>query len=72
MVFFRFPIGTTCPSPPDLVNGYFNFLTEEDPSFLQDTVVEFKCDPGYSLVNGSKLICKDTQWISGDSPRCER
>ena len=37
-----------------------------------DTVAEFQCDPGYYLTAESDFVCKNTDWVGGNFPTCER
>ena len=61
---------TTCDHLTDPANGYISKVFGAENT--HDSMVEFHCNPGYYLTGEYKFVCKNTQWIGGDFPECER
>lgn len=53
-----------CPLPPMVEHGDYICHPQPCNRYIHGTVVEFYCDPGYSLVNDYKYItCQYGQWF---------
>ena len=56
-----------CPVPKYPLHG-----TQNGTKFTFGNTVNFKCNPGYTLIGSEKIICSDSgEWI-GNIPKCER
>lgn len=56
----------TCPTPPDIKNGYYHGST-----FEVGSKVEFFCNEGYELIGDSVWTClKFENWDKSLTPRC--
>lgn len=55
---------TACPLPPMVEHGDYICHPQPCNRYIHGTVVEFYCDPGYSLMNDYKYItCQYGQWF---------
>lgn len=53
-----------CPLPPMLEHGDYMCHPQPCDRYIHGTVVEFYCDPGYSLANDYKYItCQYGGWF---------
>ncbi|NXN98954.1 CR2 protein, partial [Rhinopomastus cyanomelas] len=57
-----------CPSPPDIDKGGHNGQDLE--AFPAGMVVNYSCDPGYSLQGEASIYCTDSGTWSLPLPRC--
>ncbi|XP_056610750.1 sushi, von Willebrand factor type A, EGF and pentraxin domain-containing protein 1 isoform X1 [Triplophysa dalaica] len=56
----------TCPTPPDIKNGFYHVST-----FEVGSKVEFVCNEGYELIGDSTWTClKFGKWDKSTTPRC--
>lgn len=77
-----FPTAQVCPLPPMVSHGDFVCHPRPCDRYNHGTVVEFYCDPGYSLTSDYKYItCQYGEWFpsyqvycikSGEPPRPAR
>ncbi|XP_032566252.1 complement receptor type 1-like [Chiroxiphia lanceolata] len=71
----EFPVGKIveytllqCPSPPAIDNGNHN--SQDLEVFPPGMVVNYSCDPGYSLLGEASIYCTDSGNWSLPLPRC--
>ncbi|NXL30838.1 DAF1 protein, partial [Glaucidium brasilianum] len=57
-----------CPSPPNIDNG--NHSSQGLDIFTAGMVVNYSCDPGYSLLGEASLYCTDFGNWSLPPPQC--
>ncbi|NWI49907.1 DAF factor, partial [Calyptomena viridis] len=57
-----------CPSPPNIDNGNHN--SQDLDLFTTGMVVNYSCDPGYSLLGEASIYCTDAGTWSLPLPRC--
>ncbi|XP_074019626.1 complement receptor type 1 [Numenius arquata] len=57
-----------CPSPPNIDNG--NHSSQGLEAFPPGMVVNYSCDPGYSLLGEASIHCTDSGNWSLPPPRC--
>lgn len=56
-----------CPSPPLIVNGYYNLLSN---STMFGSIVEYECDSGYELIGERNLQCNMAGYWEGTPGYC--
>uniref|UniRef100_A0A8V5H6K4 Uncharacterized protein n=1 Tax=Melopsittacus undulatus TaxID=13146 RepID=A0A8V5H6K4_MELUD len=57
-----------CPSPPNIDNGNHN--SQDLEVFTAGMVVNYSCDPGYSLLGEASIHCTDSGNWSLPLPQC--
>ncbi|NWV73124.1 DAF factor, partial [Dasyornis broadbenti] len=57
-----------CPSPPNIDKGKHN--SQDLEVFPSGMVVNYSCDPGYSLVGEASIFCTDSGNWSLPLPQC--
>ena len=65
---FLFPSVVTCENPGNPQHGTIN-LNSSQLEFNKS--VTFNCDPGYTLLGESQLVCKANGSMSGKRPTCQ-
>lgn len=62
------PVG--CPRPSDVPHGRGNLTETNRGSFPVGTLLQYSCDPGYTLDGYSIITCTVSGHWSSDPPRC--
>nr|XP_042704509.1 sushi domain-containing protein 4 isoform X3 [Chrysemys picta bellii] len=65
------PICQVCPLPPMVIHGDYICHPRPCERYNHGTVVEFYCDPGYTLTNDYKYItCQKGEWFPSAQVYC--
>ncbi|XP_038251758.1 sushi domain-containing protein 4 isoform X6 [Dermochelys coriacea] len=65
------PICQVCPLPPMVIHGDYICHPRPCERYNHGTVVEFYCDPGYTLTNDYKYItCQNGEWFPSAQVYC--
>lgn len=65
-----FPVSSVlqCPSPPSIEGGSHN--SQEVEAFIPGMVVNYSCDPGFSLLGEASIYCTESGNWSLPPPQC--
>ncbi|XP_073194880.1 sushi domain-containing protein 4 isoform X3 [Lepidochelys kempii] len=67
------PICQVCPLPPMVIHGDYICHPRPCERYNHGTVVEFYCDPGYTLTNDYKYItCQKGEWFPSAQVYCAK
>ncbi|XP_048699252.1 sushi domain-containing protein 4 isoform X5 [Caretta caretta] len=67
------PICQVCPLPPMVIHGDYICHPRPCERYNHGTVIEFYCDPGYTLTNDYKYItCQKGEWFPSAQVYCAK
>ena len=69
-VFFSLIV--VCQELELLVNGRIEYLPDTTAPYLEGTIAEHICFPGFVLIGNVMRICQNDSTFSGVPPTCQR